>query len=79
MDERIASGVEFAKAYGGFKQCRLFAEFYNRAPLDLSKLTAADGLSDEEMAAIVLEILKENTHDYYHCTTMPWGLEFVEE
>lgn len=79
LDERIASAVEFAKAYGGFKQCRLFAEFYNRAPLDLSKLTAADGLSDEEMAAIVLEILKENTPDYYHCTTMPWGIEFVEE
>ena len=77
--ERIDQAIAFAKVHGGFKHCRLFANFYNRYPLDLSKLTAAENLSDDAAAALVLEILQDNTPEYYKEITMPWGIEFVEE
>lgn len=79
LDERIATVVEFAKAHGGFHHCRLFADFYNRAPLDLSKLTAEQNLSDDAAAALVLEILQDNTPDYWDETTLPDIIQFVEE
>ncbi|MBQ3657530.1 MAG: hypothetical protein II956_11885 [Bacteroidales bacterium] len=79
LDERIATVIEFAKTHGGFRHCRLFADFYNRAPLDLSKLTAEQNLSDEAAAALVLEILQDNTPDYWNETTLPDIIQFVEE
>ena len=79
LDERIATVIEFAKTHGGFRHCRLFADFYNRAPLDLSKLTAEENLSDEAATALVLEILQDNTPDYWNETTLPEVIQFVEE
>lgn len=79
LDERITTVIEFAKTHGGFRHCRLFADFYNRAPLDLSKLTAEENLSDEAAAALVLEILQDNTPDYWNETTLPEIIQFVEE
>ncbi|MBP5706893.1 MAG: hypothetical protein J6W76_06375 [Spirochaetales bacterium] len=45
----------------------------------MSKLTAEENLSDEAAAALVLEILKDNTPDYWNETTLPDIIEFVEE
>ena len=79
MEERIAVVMEFAKSHGGFQHCRLFAEMYERSPLDLSKITKAGKLSDDETARLLLEILKDNTPKYYTSTTLPCQIRFVEE
>lgn len=94
MDERIAAAIAFAKAHGGFEHCRLFAEMYNRAPLDLSRIReqenrtggsasgtgSSDGNSaDNSIAALLLEILEEATPNWYHETTLPCKIEFVDE
>ena len=93
-EERIAAAIAFAKAHGGFEHCRLFAEMYNRAPLDLSLIReqenrtggsasgtgSSDGNSaDNSIAALLLEILEEATPNWYHETTLPCKIEFVDE
>ena len=89
MDERIATALDFAKAHGGFEHCRLFAEMYSSAPLDLSCLreqenladdnASGNGTSDDDTVAILLKFLKDATPTWYHETTLPCKIEFVEE
>ena len=79
MDERIAAAIAFAKVHGGFTHCRLFAEMYSRAPLDLSRITEQNDLSDSDTAALLLRILEEATPKWYHETTLPCKIEFVDE
>ncbi|MBQ9395917.1 MAG: hypothetical protein IJU23_10450 [Proteobacteria bacterium] len=83
MEERIASAIEFAKAHGGFKHCRLFAKMYNAAPLDISLITEKEPLSDDNAVALILRILKENTPNWYLEryleTTLPCRITFVDE
>ena len=83
-EERIAAAIAFAKAHGGFKHCRLFAEMNSRAPLDLTRITeqencANNSLSDSNTAALLLEILEKATPKRHHETTLPCRIEFVEE
>ncbi len=79
MDECITAIIAFAKAHGDFAHCRLFAEMYSRAPLDLSRITEQNDLSDSDTAALLLRILEEATPKWYHETTLPCKIEFVEE
>lgn len=71
-EERIHAVLEFAKAHGGFKNIRLFEEWKSlvRPPIDLSALIEANGLSDSELADLLVKALDGR---------VPGKIEYVAE
>lgn len=53
---RIYAAVKFANAHGGFKSCRLFSSFHH--PWDTSQMPNDPELTDDELAASLLQILE---------------------